>query len=146
MADSRKTLTEEDVQGMSMDSYAKFRDNITFSEPFTEGIYRERARLVSFLTKIFPSYCGFTDPEEPDWLIVYVETQEGQLSWHISPDDADLFGHLILVQENRWDGHTTKEKYERLARLGRRFRRNPATVDTADSLYKSFGSDILRKG
>lgn len=111
-----------------------------------DSIYRERARLVLFLTKIFVSYGGFTDPEEPDWLVVYVETPEGQLSWHISPDDLDLFGHLSLVTENSWDGHTTKEKYERLARLGRRFRRNPATVDRADELYKSFNREIPTRG
>lgn len=129
-----------------MDRNEKFKYAVSMAEPRDEGVYRERARLVSFLTKIFPSYCGFTDPEEPDWLVVYVETPEGQLSWHISPDDVDLFGHLSLVKEANWDGHTTKEKYERLARLGRRFRHNPATVDTGDSLYKSFGSDIPRKG
>lgn len=137
-----KQYKEEDIKGMSMDRYAAFREEISFKETFDESVYRERARLVSFLTKIFVSYCGFTDPEEPDWLVVYVETPEGQLSWHISPEDADLFGHLSMITENRWDGHTTKEKYERLARLGRRYRRNPATVDEADSLYKSFGSDI----
>lgn len=137
-----KKVTEDDLKNMTTQQYVRFRESISFKEPFEENVYRERARLVAFLTKIFPSYCGFTDPEEPDWLVVYVETQEGQLSWHISPDDADLFSHLAVVREANWDGHTTKEKYERLARLGRRYRRNPATVDSADSLYKSFGSDI----
>lgn len=80
-------------------------------------IYRERAFLTSYLSKQFPSRLSYSDPNEPDWAVLYVYTPEGQLSWHISPDDMDLFEHLAIVSGVEWDGHTTEEKYERLSRL-----------------------------
>ncbi len=79
-------------------------------------VYRERACLTSFLSKIYPSRLSYSDPDEPEWAVLYVYSPEGQLSWHISPDDMDLFGHLVVVEGVEWDGHTTEEKYERLAR------------------------------
>jgi hypothetical protein len=80
-------------------------------------IYRERAHLTSFLSKVYPSRLSHSDPSEPDWPVLYVQTPEGQLSWHVSPDDLDLFGHLAVVPGVQWDGHSTEEKYERLGRL-----------------------------
>jgi len=90
----------------------------TWAEP---GVYRERAHLVAFLATLFPSVCAYSDPAEPDWLVVYVSSPMGQLSWHISPADRDLFGHVPRVPWDhpaaQWDGHTTAEKYGRLARM-----------------------------
>lgn len=83
-----------------------------------DSVYRERAHLVAHLAAIYPSVVGYNDPAEPGWLVVYVKTPEGQLSWHISEGDADLFGHVTFGNlVNAWDGHTTEEKYERLRRL-----------------------------
>ena len=86
-----------------------------------DNVYRERAHLVAHLGAIYPSVIGYNDPAEPDWPVVYVKTPEGQLSWHISPDDADLFEHVpfgnLITAQAVWDGHTTEEKYERLRRL-----------------------------
>lgn len=85
----------------------------------TDDIYRERAHLVAFLATLFPSVSAYTDPAEPDWLVVYIDAPTGQLSWHISPADRDLFEHVPRVPANhpraQWDKHTTAEKYERLA-------------------------------
>lgn len=90
----------------------------------SDSVYRERARLVAHLAAIYPSRLIYgADPEEPDWPMVFVHTTEGQLSWHISPDDVELFGHVIVNTVEhaprwaRWDGHTTDEKYQRLASL-----------------------------
>jgi hypothetical protein len=80
-------------------------------------IYRERAYLTAFLSKVYPSRLSYSDPNEPDWAVLYVESPEGQLSWHISPNDMDLFSHLAIVPGVKWDGHTTDEKYERLGKL-----------------------------
>jgi hypothetical protein len=81
--------------------------------------YRERAHLVALLSRLFPSQ-WWTDPAEPDWPIVYITTPEGQLSWHVSREDADLFANVTAVAtENPWDGHDTAEKYRRLDRLCR---------------------------
>ena len=73
-------------------------------------IYRERAHLTSFLSKKYPSLLSYSDPDEPDWPVLYVLTPEGQLSWHISPDDLDLFQHLQTRERFQWDGHSTEEK------------------------------------
>ena len=79
-------------------------------------VYRERAHFVAHLAKLYPSVVG-ADPAEPDWAVVYVETPKGQLGWHISPDDMDLFSNIPFLSSAKWDGHTTEEKYERLRAL-----------------------------
>lgn len=89
------------------------------TEQALNAAYRERAHLVAHLAALHPSHIGHTDPSAPEWAVVIVETPAGQLSWHVAPDDMDLFAHV--QQTNRicrgWDGHTTEEKYERLRRL-----------------------------
>ena len=74
--------------------------------------YRERAHLIAHLAALHPSHIGF-DPSEPDWPVVYVETEAGQLSWHLSADDLPLFAHVPRGEAD-WDGHTTEQKYARL--------------------------------
>lgn len=87
----------------------------------TDDVYRERARLVAHLASLHPSHAGFNDPAEPDWLVVTVETPAGQLSWHIAPADQGLFNRVRRTKptDRPWDGHTTPDKYERLAQLTR---------------------------
>lgn len=84
----------------------------------TDSVYRERAHLVAHLAAVYPSIIGH-DPAEPDWFVVYVKTVQGQLSWHISPDDMDLFEHVPHGSTITWDGHSTEEKYARLEALTR---------------------------
>lgn len=79
-----------------------------------DNIYRERAHLVAHLATIYPSTIGYHDPAEPDWAVVIIDGPEGQMSWHVSPDDMDLFGHVARSEVNAWDGHSTEVKYERL--------------------------------
>jgi hypothetical protein len=82
-----------------------------------DALYRERAHLVSHLTVLYPSCIGpAPDVDEPGWALVFVETSEGQMTWHIAPRDLDLFGHL-QIRTPEWDGHTTAEKYRRLDAL-----------------------------
>ena len=45
------------------------------------------------------------DPEEPEWPVVFIELPTGQVSWHVPRH----------VKE--WDGHTTEEKFGRMARF-----------------------------
>lgn len=86
-------------------------------------VYRERAHLVANLALQYPSVLAYNDPEEPSWPLVYVQGPAGQMSWHVSPDDLDLFEGVPLVHPEdpraAWDGHTTEEKYERLASIRR---------------------------
>lgn len=81
----------------------------------TDSVYRGRARLVAHLTTIYPSTIGYTDPSEPEWAVVVVNGPHGQMSWHVSPDDMDLFGHVKRDDTVVWDGHSDEEKYRRLA-------------------------------
>ncbi|MEU0018014.1 hypothetical protein ABZ173_10125 [Streptomyces rochei] len=86
-----------------------------------DGAYRERAHLVALLAALTDdaviSYAR--DVEEPGWQIVYLTLGGHQATWHISPRDAGLFAHVerVDVEDPRaqWDGHTTEQKYERIA-------------------------------
>ena len=87
-----------------------------------DAVYHERAQLVSFLSHLYPSYLT-RHPEHEEWeldwrQIVVVDSPAGQLSWHIHDSELPLFDHLE-VRTNTWDGHTTTQKYERLAICGR---------------------------
>ncbi len=83
-----------------------------------DSVYRERAHLVAYLAAVHPSVLGI-DPDEPDWPVVYVSTEAGQLSWHLAPDDLPLFAHVARSASAAWDGHTTEQKYARLDDLTR---------------------------
>jgi hypothetical protein len=81
-------------------------------------VYSERAALVAFLAKIYPAWIAYNDKDEPDWAVVYLETPQGQLSWHIAEGDRHLFNGIVEVFDPpAWDGHATEEKYRRLAQL-----------------------------
>jgi hypothetical protein len=83
--------------------------------------YRERNALVAALARHYPSGIRKTDIPgwDPCWHnCVFIDTQEGQMSWHYHDSDARLFAGLPPY-EKPWDGHTTPEKYERLNRLAR---------------------------
>jgi hypothetical protein len=90
-------------------------------EPEPEiGVYSERARLAAYLATQHPAKIAYNDPNEPDWPVIYIDTPRGQLSWHISSEDVRLFAHVPVAEGAdmpEWDGHTTPEKYERLALL-----------------------------
>lgn len=106
---------------------ADFRDLATDNaEEQLRGVYRERAHLVAHLAALHPSVISHNDPSETDWPVVYVHTPTGQASWHLSREDLDLFGHVPVVPADdpraQWDGHTTEEKYRRLAELTRQVR------------------------
>lgn len=84
-------------------------------EAVVKAAYRERNAIAVALSRLFPSWIG-VDTDEPDWPVLYVELPTGQVSWHFSPDDADLLSGAS-VGGTPWDGHTTDEKYARLAAL-----------------------------
>lgn len=82
------------------------------------AVYRERAHLVAHLASEYQSSLDYSDPDTPDWAVVIVQLPTGQLSWHIAPDDVDLFAPLALHDKAMvWDGHSTEEKYARLDAL-----------------------------
>jgi len=108
LADDFRDLTEGD-------------DDPAPTEADLRSVYRERAHLVAYLAALFPSVISHSGSSGSLWPVVYVATPAGQLSWHMSIEDLDLFGHVPQVPADdpraRWDGHTTEEKYQRLAAL-----------------------------
>ena len=104
-----------------LDSRDEARAAAHKAETERDGAYRERAHLVALLAAQYPSHIGHTDPSAPDWAVVTVELPTGQACWHVAPADMDLFGHVEPTPRyaRGWDGHTTDEKYERIAALVR---------------------------
>lgn len=84
-------------------------------EEFT--LYQERAILTAVPAALFGAVLSYSDPVHPDWPVLYVETPEGQLSWHISTEDLRDYRGIQVVPDYPWDGHTTAEKYRRLRKL-----------------------------
>jgi hypothetical protein len=79
-----------------------------------DDVYRERQHLVSNLSAKHPSgLVSSVDEDGVTWPIVYIELPTGQVSWHISDVDLDLFSH-VPYRDIKWDGHNTSEKYRRL--------------------------------
>lgn len=82
--------------------------------------YLERNKLVAALTKVFPSWLGRHEIKpgeewDPEWLnVVYMDLPTGQASWHIHKDHLQYFEHLQYMNDRKWDGHSTEEKYARL--------------------------------
>lgn len=56
------------------------------------------------------------DDAEPDWPVLVIDTHSGQVSWHFKADE--LPEGEFDPYPGEWDGHTTPEKYARLARIG----------------------------
>lgn len=89
-----------------------------------DNAYKERNLLVAFLTRLYPSHLAMHQDTpgapawDPEWrTVVCVHSPVGQLSWHIHVRELALFGGLSFT-DNDWDGHSTPEKYLRLATLG----------------------------
>lgn len=81
--------------------------------------YFERNQLVAVLARIYPSGTRRTDI--PVWNAewhncVYIDLPTGQVSWHYHDREASLFDGLPAYAKE-WDGHSTAEKYDRLAKL-----------------------------
>lgn len=82
-----------------------------------DAAYEERNRVVAALAGVYPSGIARTAIEgwSEDWHgCVYIDLPTGQASWHYHDSQAYLFAHLPPYA-GTWDGHTTPEKYERLA-------------------------------
>lgn len=84
-----------------------------------DAAYRERNQLVALLARLYPSGIAQTAIEgwDPAWHgCVYIDLPTGQASWHFRTSEAHLFADLPPYAGS-WDGHTTEEKYRRVAAL-----------------------------
>lgn len=100
----------------------------------TDQAYYERNQLVALLAWLYPSGLKKTNIEgwDPAWHnCVYIDTPHGQLSWHFHDREAHLF-HGLPEYQGEWDGHSTEEKYRRVAllRYFEEFNRRLPTVRT----------------
>lgn len=86
-----------------------------------DSAYKERNQLVAFVSKLYPSHLCRHPNDDKTWeatwrWIVCIHSPNGQLTWHIHDREKKLFKHLKIKKEH-WDGHTTEQKYNRLARI-----------------------------
>ena len=94
-------------------------DRIEKLEAARDGAYTERNRLVALLATLFPSgtkKTAISGWDEAWHGCVYIDLPNGQASWHYHDSEAHLFAHLPPY-EGEWDGHSTEEKYARMAAL-----------------------------
>ena len=84
-------------------------------------VYGERDQLVAALSKVFPAHISRHQGEgewDEEWMnVVCVHLPTGQVAWHIRDAELPWFNHLERLP-GHYDGHTTEEKYARLALLG----------------------------
>lgn len=98
------------------------RDRLTAElaemEQRKDAAYEERNRVVTVLSKLWPSHWCWHPEDDAEWsadwrTIICIHSPVGQLTWHIHLSQQHLFAHLPKG-ENHWDGHTTEQKYQRL--------------------------------
>lgn len=105
-------------------------DRIAELEAAKDNAYAERNKVVAALAKMamylgWPVVVDKTAIEgwEPEWHnCLYIESPQGQLSWHFHDSEMYLLSNLPHTDRDRafsrgWDGHTTEEKYQRLENL-----------------------------
>lgn len=97
-------------------------------KPAIDAVYAERNQLVAALGKMclaagMPVWIQTHQSVEgeewdPEWCnVVFLELPTGQVSWHIHTSELKWFGWIEARNHKPWDGHTTEEKYLRLAEL-----------------------------
>ncbi|MBN9748562.1 hypothetical protein DMP23_47090 [Amycolatopsis sp. A1MSW2902] len=102
------------------------------------ALYRERAHLVAALVRAAVLDVGrdaviaYNDPDEPRLPVLYADTDAGQISWHINPEDLPLFAAVPVVDPGdpraRWDGHDKQTALTRLRTLAAGQSRGPRAV------------------
>lgn len=97
------------------------RGEVLEMEKRKDAAYLERNQVVAALAAAFPS--GVARTNIPGWSedwhgCVYIDLPTGQASWHYHDSHAHLFEHLPPYTGS-WDGHTTEQKYERVAAFAR---------------------------
>lgn len=114
----RLPLGVEDALGEAAIGLQDERDALKAAK---DQAYAERNKLVAALSKFLPAWLE-RHPEHEEWeddwrWTVFIDGPTRQMTWHIHDSELPLFDHLPRSNSHRWDGHTTEEKYERLAAL-----------------------------
>ena len=117
----RETAWGADVVRRAAALLAQQAEHLETLRSSKDTAYHERNCLVAALSKLWPAHLAHHSAEdetwERDWMtIVCIHAPVGQLTWHIHDSETPLFAHLAFG-DSHWDGHTTEEKYARLAAL-----------------------------
>ena len=93
-------------------------------EAVKDNAYSERNKLLALVCKMAVAmdydvqlwrHSAEDKTWENDWRnIVAIHLPTGQCTWHIHDSELHMFDWLPRGEEN-WDGHTTEEKYQRVA-------------------------------
>lgn len=87
-----------------------------FSAKFNE-LYEERNRLVGLAVSVAQEKGLKTgkaeDPEDEEWVLIYIDLPTGQVSWHVHRSDLRYFPPMGEY-DKPWDGHSTPKKYDRV--------------------------------
>lgn len=82
------------------------------------SVYEDRARLIAFLSALYPSVLTRDEEAVPGWWVVFVDTPSGQLTWDVAPEHMEHFGHVERVAPTDmralWDGHTRQDRNDRI--------------------------------
>lgn len=111
-----------------MQSLERLQTRIVEEQIGKNAAYSERNQLVALVAALakseLPGWHAWLGKHEedptwdPEWMnIVFIDTPKGQLSWHVHDGEMELFTGLQIAMYKKWDGHTTEEKYQRIARL-----------------------------
>jgi hypothetical protein len=125
---STRSLAKEEARTTAQpDHYTPFKELEQQAEIIRltaerDGAYRERAQLLALLARHYPAVItGAPDVDEPGWTLLVLDLPTGQAAWHQHPRDISFFNHVPDVPADdprvQWDGHTTEEKYRRIAEL-----------------------------
>jgi hypothetical protein len=97
------------------------RNRLNKTEQERDGLYTERAHLIALLAAWTNDAVIAPAADADGWQTVYLNLDGVQASWHIARHDADLFEYVEHVTSDdpraQWDGHTTEQKYRRIAAL-----------------------------
>lgn len=108
------------------DELLRLRAEFGALEDRKNGAYEERNRCVALLAHMAVAMgltAGLRRTNIPGWSedwhnCVYIDLPAGQVSWHYHDSHAPLFAGLPEYA-GEYDGHTTAEKYLRVARAFR---------------------------
>lgn len=82
----------------------------TFSE-----LYDHRCLLFVSLCLSSPSFCAWRKDFEDGFFVLFMETRNGQISYHLADKYLPLVKDRIVNNPAyEWDGHTSKDVVDRL--------------------------------
>lgn len=122
MSSSNSDKTLPDLAAELNRKLEEVRSKVERLERERDDAYKQRDLVVALLARLsiadrWPAGTGTDDTEkDPRWKrVVFIETPEGQISWHFPEEEGYLFDGLP-VHAKSWDGHTNDQKTARIER------------------------------